>query len=82
MTDNILEGYYDPATFPHGAGPDRYGFTYGTPRAEARAGSFTPSSDGHYNTVPDFSAFMGNLYQPQPPPPGNQPYGGGDPIKA
>ncbi|KAL8757939.1 MAG: hypothetical protein Q9199_001851 [Rusavskia elegans] len=79
MTDNILEGYYDPNTFPDGAGGDRYGFTYNTPRAQARVRSFLPSSDGHYNGVPDFSNFMGNLYQPQPP--ANSPYGGGDPIK-
>ncbi|KAL8862688.1 MAG: hypothetical protein Q9178_001186 [Gyalolechia marmorata] len=82
MTDNILEGYYDAATFePYANGADQYGFTYNSPRAQARVRSFLPSSDGHYNGVPDFSAFMRNLYQPQPPAPGNQPYGGGDPIK-
>ena len=81
MNDHILEGYYDPDTFPHGAGADQHGFTYDTPRAQARVRSFVPSSDGRYNGVPDFSAFMQNVYRPQPPAPGNQPYGGGDPIK-
>ncbi|KAL8806037.1 MAG: hypothetical protein Q9182_001569 [Xanthomendoza sp. 2 TL-2023] len=81
MTDTLLEGFYDPATFPRSAGADRYGFTYNTPRAQARVRSFLPSSDGHYNGVPDFSGFMGNVYQPSPPAPDNQPYGGGDPIK-
>ncbi|KAL8671161.1 MAG: hypothetical protein Q9168_004338 [Polycauliona sp. 1 TL-2023] len=81
LTNNILEGFYDPATFPHGADADRYGFTYGTARAQARMESFLPSSDGHYNGVPDFSAFMGNVFETQPPAPGDLPYGGGDPIK-
>ncbi|KAL8815921.1 MAG: hypothetical protein Q9223_005000 [Gallowayella weberi] len=81
MTDNLLEGFYDPTTFPRGAGADQYGFTYNTARALARVRSFLPSSDGNYNGVPDFSNFMANVYQPLPPAPDNQPYGGGDPIK-
>ena len=83
LTDNILDGYYDPRTFPVpvGRGGDRYGFTYGSARAAARTGSFTPSADGRFNGRPDFSAFTNNIYQPQPPAPNNQQWGGGDPIK-
>ena len=83
ITDDILDGYYDPATFPVAPanGGDQYGFTYDTARAQARTGSFVASADGRFNGVPDFSGFMNNRYQPAPPDPGNQQWGGGDPIK-
>lgn len=61
MTDNILEGYRDP----YNRDGDAYGFTYNTPRAQARRTSFVASSDGHYNSVPDFSNFMNHVYTTQ-----------------
>ena len=83
ITDHILDGFYDPATFPVSAanGGDQYGFTYDTARARERTGSFLPSGDGLFNDAADFSGFMGNVYQTAPPDPGNQQWGGGDPIK-
>ena len=83
ITDNILDGFYDAQTFPVPTreGGDPHGFTYQTARAQARTGSFVPSADGRFNGRPDFTAFMGNVYQPQPPAPNNQQWGGGDPIK-
>lgn len=83
ITDDILDGYYDPATFPVAPadGGDQYGFTYDTARAQAWTGSFVQSADRRFYRVPDFSGFMNNVYQQAPLAPRNKRYGGGDPIK-
>ncbi|MCJ1349860.1 hypothetical protein MMC31_008103 [Peltigera leucophlebia] len=45
MTDNILEGYWDPNN-PSPSDGDAYGFTYDTPRAQARRTSLVASGRG------------------------------------
>ena len=83
ITGDILDGYYDSATFlvaPANRG-DQYGFTYATARAQARTGSFVASPDGRFKGVPDLSGFMNNLYQPAPPDRRNQQWGGRDPVR-